>query len=85
MFIVSYVPLPVRYRLSAISYLCDLALLVLTVSMCATLLPRSYTVIKMVVRNKRKGVFKQLTKILQLISIFLHYRELNNTYIHLLH
>ena len=77
-------PLPVRYRLSAISYHYNFAPLALTVSTCATLLPRSYIVIKWSLEIDVKESFKQLTKILQLISIFLHYRELNNTYIHLL-
>ena len=40
------VPLPVRCRLSVISYHYDFALLAFTVSMCETLLSRSYIVIK---------------------------------------
>ena len=77
-------PLPMRYRLSAISYHYDFALLALTVSTCETLLPGSYIVIKWSLETDVKESFKQLTTILQLISIILHYHELNNTYIHLL-
>ena len=50
-------PLQVRYRLSAISYRSNFALLALTVPMCETLLLRSYIVIKWSFRDIRKGVF----------------------------
>ena len=50
-------PLPVQYRLSAISYRSNFVLLVLTVPMCETLLLRSYIVIKWSFRDRRKGVF----------------------------
>ena len=55
-------PLPMRYRLSAISYHYDFALLALTVPMCETLLPRSYIVIKWSLETDVKESLSSLLK-----------------------